>query len=372
MRLASAGQVCVVCAIVSGLAAASPVAARGTACRPAWRIFAHSRDVPSLSGVAALSDGSIWAVGGASGGLSGSLRSEAAVVHWDGRRLTTTRFPWRHALLADVDAASPDDVWGVGSIRDHALALHWNGLRWRRVEVWPWRGAWLSSVAVISPDNAWAAGGFRRRPLVAHWDGRRWHVNLLWRVAPNFADLAAITAVSADNVWASGEDGLDAPTTFGFGDLELRWDGRRWHRVEKVEHSSYDNVADATAASPNEELWELSSDYSGNGVDLTRWASRTGKELSNVFWEPNELPNLLAIAPLVGSTAWAVGDIEPRWGKRSRLYPFVAYWNGRSWRPVRTPFDHFASASGGLDDAVALSPTDVWAVGDHLIVHYSC
>jgi hypothetical protein len=320
--------------------------------------------------VSARSDDDVWAVGGASGGIDTPVRYEAAVVHWDGRALTTTRFPWRKAELSDVAAVAADDVWSVGSVGDHALALHWDGSRWRRVAVWHWAGAWLSSVTAVAADDVWAVGGFRKRPLVAHWDGRAWHVNLLWSVAPNFADFRAVAAVSGDAVWASGEDGLDANTTFGFGDLEVRWDGRRWHNISRIEHSNYDNVADATAVAPNGELWELSSDYSGNGVDLTRWGSHSGKELSNGWWEPDSGPDLSAIAPLSHGDAWAVGDVEPPWGKIDRFYPFVAYWNGHAWRQVHTAFDHFEH--GALSDIVALSPDDLFAVGDHLIVHYSC
>jgi hypothetical protein len=254
-------------AILAATAAASPPVVPAASCHPSWSVFARSARVPPLNAVAALSDRDVWAVGGSTGGISGPVRPQVAIVHWDGRTLSTTHFPWRQAELDDVAAISADDVWSVGAIGKHALAVHWDGHRWRRVPVWPWAHAWLTSVAAIAPDDVWAAGGFRKRPLVAHWDGRAWHVNLLWGVAPNWADFRVIAAASPTAVWASGEDGLDAPTTFGFGDLEVRWDGRRWHEVDHTAHSNYDNVADATAVAPNGELWELSSDYSGNGVD---------------------------------------------------------------------------------------------------------
>jgi hypothetical protein len=95
---------------------------------------------------------------------------------------------------------------------------------------------------------------------------------------------------------------------------------------------------------------------------------RSGKELSNVTWEPDDLPDLFAVAPLTRTNAWAVGGVD----SSSTAYgfsPIVAHWNGRSWRHVHTPFERKDAI---LNDIVALSPSDLWAVGSRLIVRYSC
>jgi len=74
------------------------------------------------------------------------------------------------------------------------------------------------------------------------------------------------------------------------------------------------------------------------------------------------LDGLFGVAPVSAIDAWAVGDrFAPSSGQYRTL---IERWNGTKWSIVTSP-----NVSGGgshfLNDAAAVSATDVWAVGSH-------
>jgi hypothetical protein len=81
----------------------------------------------NLSGVAATSASSAWAVGG-----GGPVTSEgAATVHWNGSRWTLSHGP-SGAGLVGVAAISAKDAWAVGGTASgHTLIERWNGHSWK-------------------------------------------------------------------------------------------------------------------------------------------------------------------------------------------------------------------------------------------------
>jgi hypothetical protein len=97
-----------------------------------------AHDLDSLFGVAAVSTGDVWAVGG----MNGTGRARNRILHWDGTRWHRVRSPnpgtTRNVLYA-VAATGVDDAWAVGALSndDDAtqvhLYLHWDGQRWARV-----------------------------------------------------------------------------------------------------------------------------------------------------------------------------------------------------------------------------------------------
>ena len=48
----------------------------------------------------------------------------------------------------------------------------------------------------------------------------------------------------------------------------------------------------------------------------------------------------------------------------------ILHWDGRSWQARHTALDGVKDAT--LDSLSALSPTDIWAAGNHLLARYSC
>jgi hypothetical protein len=160
----------------------------------------------------------------------------------------------------------------------------------------------LYGVSAISATDAWAVGEERfpfPSSLILHWNGQKW-----FRVpSPGGTEgtapiLSAVSAVSSTDVWALGSDGSGRSGVDGRA-LILHWDGSAWHQVPGPAG--------------------LSVSFSGISADSA-------------------------------ADAWAIGAAGGR--------PLVIHWNGTAWKTVALP-----RRTEGLAGIAALSPTSVWAAG---------
>ncbi len=163
--------------------------------------------VASIRAMSATGPDDVWAVGGAS------------ILHWDGRRWTTSTFgdaafpplgvpgpQWPgdrpRLVLLDVDAVSPTEVWAVGTLqgtrRADAVALRYDGTRWTSVPVpakndRPGR-AYAGSFSAVAADGH---GGFwaATQPQVSilHYADGRWTRDRIPKGLPGaVTDLATV------------------------------------------------------------------------------------------------------------------------------------------------------------------------------------
>jgi hypothetical protein len=232
--------------------------------------------------------------------------------------------------LEGVAALSRTDAWAVGQYYDPAteqaktLVQHWDGRSWRIVRS-PTVGGkgTLQAVAATSGTDVWAVGSYATestseagtRTLVEHWDGRE------WRVVPSpnpgieggNGVLRDVVALNAGDAWAVGSyyPDVENPT---LQPLVERWDGTAW-RVVPV--------------SPSPGPWSVLKAVSGSG--------------------PRDV--------------WAVGvqDVEVRGGSTERA--LALHWDGVAWKRVRVPSPGTRLQPFALQDVVAVSSTNAWAVG---------
>jgi hypothetical protein len=275
-----------------------------------------------LYGVAAVAPDEAWAVGY----IDMPAGYEGVVYHWDGTLWAPVDIPnpGGYGILYGMTAISATDVWAVGFWTDargvaHGLAEHWDGTSWTvtRMPDGSRFSNVMEAVAEVAPDDVWAVGyhipdAVHSQPLAEHWDGGRWSVVPTGPYPPDSAsEFLSVGGVSGTEVWAGGTIGL------GTGSLSLleHWDGISWHRAP---------VPDGFGAG---QLW--------------------------------------GIAAISSDDAWVVGLQD----KHSIARPASLYWDGTSWiyEPPPHPFN------SALYDVVAISPTDLWAVGvygvESLIMH---
>lgn len=92
-------------------------------------------------------------------------------------------------------------------------------------------------------------------------------------------------------------------------------------------------------------------------VDCRRWRARTPS-----------VTHLLAVAATGPDDAWATGSCEPKGGLSSEEggdpVGVIEHWDGGTWRRVPAPPDT------GYNAVVALSAKDVWAAGEHGLIHW--
>ena len=147
-----------ICALVPILAAAQPAATTAAA---SWSVqpSPNASSADGLTGVAATSASSAWAVGFSQ---SGTAPDRTLIEHWNGRAWAIQPSPdagTGYSDLYGVAATSAANAWAVGG----TLIEHWNGRRWI-VQPSPSVGVSansLNSVAAVSASSAWAVGSYR-------------------------------------------------------------------------------------------------------------------------------------------------------------------------------------------------------------------
>jgi hypothetical protein len=276
----------------------------------------------SLNGVAALSSNDIWVIG--DNPIRRPPRPQALFKHWNGSQWIIYPDPaseTQTVSLRAIAAASPSDVWAVGSVEGsfQSLIQHWNGSRWSVVPSPPIGNQinehrTLVSITAIAANDAWAVGDYSPggsvgdRALIEHWNGTRW--SMIPSPHPGIGSrLLKVEAISANDVWAVGSfaEGFQGQT------LTLHWDGSQWNVVK----------------SPN--------------------PGKAGNELSSV-------------TIVSAHDIWAVGSFSNSTQGQTVEEPFFVHWDGSQWSVVESP-GLGNSYSHTLSDVAALSTNDVWAVG---------
>jgi hypothetical protein len=272
--------------------------------------------------------------------------------------------------LNGVGASSASDAWAVGTLggafEDSAIGTlteHFNGTAWTvvpspdRVHI----DDELNAVADLSPTNAWAvglvkgAGTKTGSPLIVHWDGLSWQTG----TAPAGVSgvLRAISADSASDIWAVGDDGRGHAIAFRFG-------GTSWSTTT-LPAAGVDKLAGVKAFAPND-VWAV-------GTQITTAAPQTRTLImhwNGSAWSivPSANPNpttdsLRAVDGTSSHDLWAVGQQAPSetiTGARPGARTLTEHFDGSRWIAVASP-------STGDDDSLngvaAVSPTAVSTVG---------
>jgi hypothetical protein len=209
----------------------SALAAFGT--REGWTsgLITPFGEQSSLDGVSDDRAGGAWAVG-----VTGRI---PAIARWNGRSWAAVSSNDPNVsldVLSGVAAVSPRSAWAVGRHDDdgtyRTLVERWDGSAWHVVPS-PNVGSGpntLRSVAVVGPDDVWAVGwalsGGHYRALAQHWDGSGWNVVATPPAGRGDAVLTGVAA-SGHDVWSVGWVGdADAQRP-----VIQRWDGSRWANV---------------------------------------------------------------------------------------------------------------------------------------------
>jgi hypothetical protein len=230
-----------------------------------WSVVAGapaSASESSLSGISGSGPSDIWAVGENSG--------TSFIEHWNGQSWSHVASPASeppNGQLNAVSADSPTDAWAGGSASKvdvnnggvTPLIEHWNGTQW---SVSPGAinttssasSGRILSIAAISPTDVWALAdvgqGKENAAEIEHFNGTQWSIVSL----PVSAVLHGLSAVSANDVWAVGNQGLT-----------LNWNGTQWSQVANPAGGTA-GLAAVAALSAND-VWAISK----NGAQTEQW-----------------------------------------------------------------------------------------------------
>jgi hypothetical protein len=281
------------------------------------------------------------------------------------------------AQLEGVSAVSASDAWAVGYTNNittdipSPLTLRWNGTSWATVASPSFAGgAELLGVSAVSASDAWAVGedvnsAGDTETLTLHWNGTKWAQVASPDPGPTtsgFDELKAVSAVSASDVWAAGfyVDSSGAAVT-----LALHWNGTKWTAVHTPDPSGSTglNVLSGVSTVSASDAWAVGTYYNSTSEDVpltlhwngTKWAQVSAPGVSGA-----EGTYLSGVDARTTSDMWATGTGTNTDGGSESL---VLHSDGTKWTADTT------SNPGGTDgDTLVYSvsadaASDAWAVG---------
>jgi len=224
----------------------------------------------------------------------------------------------------------------------------------------------LFDVAVLSATDAWAVGeylvdgGGALRTLIQHYDGTTWTIvpspNRLTGIGRNqINSLRGVTAIAADDVWAVGYTvSYDDP----YQSLTMHWTGAAWSTVDSPNYTfpgAYNALLDVAAVASND-VWAVGGSplggVSARGLllhfDGVSWSLRPGPP-NFEFWASSTRSSVVAVS---ATDVWAVGDYDP-W-----------HFDGTAWTVP-------AAGAQFANDVHAAGPGAVWAAGSFIADPYS-
>jgi hypothetical protein len=176
--------------------------------------------------------------------------------------------------------------------------------------------------------------------------------------------LGGVGGSSRSDVWAVGSFLPDAAASNQDATLSLaeHYDGTNWKAFETPDAGPNFNTLFAVAGSAGQ-AWavgtRLDSSY-GDRALIEHWDGRSWSISTNP--QPGAVRDLLfSVAALSPSDVWAVGDQE---GADNRFETLVEHWDGSKWQVVPSPDP--GSTGNHLYGVAAASPDDIWAVGQQL------
>jgi len=221
----------------------------------------------------------------------------------------------------------------------------------------------LSDVTVLSATDAWAVGkytvdGDAVRTLFQHYDGTAWTTvsspnRLLGTGRNQINSLLGVTAIGPSDVWAVGYTvSLDDP----YQTLTMHWNGTAWSIVDSPNYTfpgAYNALLDVSATGPND-VWAVGGSPLGvpaQGLllhfDGVSWSLRAGPP-NFEFWASSTRTGVVALS---ATDVWAVGDYDA-W-----------HFDGTAWTVP-------AAGAQFANDVHAAGPGTVWAVGSFIADPY--
>lgn len=341
--------------------------ANGLVCGPSWSTVASSEHLKKPRAIATIASNDIWVVGST---RKNEDLIRTGAEHWDGSSWSLSPTPdvgTGENMLNGVDASASKDVWAVGYSGHDTLIEHWDGTQWGVVtspNADTSGDNTLTSVDALSSTNAWAVGSSRtatsRTSLIQRWNGTSWTIVSSPNPGTLGNSLLGVAATAPNDIWAVGwknsGDGLQS--------LLLHYDGTGWTEgvtVPKV--GTGDNVLTGISAVSSDDVWAT-----GYYVDGTKYKTLT-LHYNGTTWSHVPSPNgadgtsiLMGVDASSSTNAWAVG-----FEYRAALDHYVAStqrWDGSSWTAFPSAISRDSTQESAMFDvAKAPGTSQVWAVG---------
>ncbi len=229
----------------------------------------------------------------------------------------------------------------------------------------------LTAVASTSDTSAWAVGHSNTRPnylgaipVIDHWNGTAWSQVTAPSTGYSTNTLTAVSASSTTSAWAVG---WSEPTRYTFYPLAMQWNGTAWSVSTSFKTALAGQIADGVADISSTDAYAIGGGLGSAPYGIVaQWNGTTWNTLT-VPVPPNDIStDFDAVSADSQDDAWIVGSYTATVSSTEGTFgTYTLHWNGSSWSVVSMP----ANPSGleyQFDAIQAISPTNVWAVGQVL------
>jgi hypothetical protein len=253
----------------------------------AWRAVAFPGKTGTVVAAAGTSPSNVWV------GYNSATGSE--IYHWNGHAWSAVRS--FAGYVSGLSVLGSADVWVYGglSTNENDGIWHYNGHKWTEVS------SVFQGGSALSDKNVWAYSG----GTIEHFNGSRWTATSVAKLLPaNGAGVvASVVALSADNVYATGNGGS---VTHGGGVTVLHYNGRGWSKVA----SSGLKGGEQATSDGHGGLWVLAV---GTNEELLHYSGGKLTQVNVPYTKPHPSsqpiePTSIALIP--GTTGLLVGGYQ--------------------------------------------------------------
>jgi hypothetical protein len=199
----------------------------------------------------------------------------------------------------------------------------------------------LYDVAATGPRDAWATGsqmkGAGGAGALLRWNGDGWSAVT---VPGSTGSFNQVDGSSPDDVWVMGATADGAQATW-------HWDGARWTSTATGAY----RAADVTVVGPRNAWAVGNADEGGDTGAALHWNGTRWKTVAMPF-------TARRVDAVSARDVWAVGETGDQ--------PAAEHWDGTAWTSSPLPEVPVPEGENGFsyfNDVVAISATNVWAVG---------
>lgn len=161
--------------------------------------------------------------------------------------------------------------------------------------------------------------------------------------------------------------GWSEPRRYTFYPLALQWNGTTWSVSTSFNTAMSGQIADGVADISSANAYAVGGGLGSAPYGIvTQWNGTTWTRLTVPVPANDITTDFDAISADSASDVWIVGSYEATVSSTQGTFgTYALHWNGGSWSVVSMP----ANPSGDeyqLESVQAISPTNVWAVGQNL------
>jgi hypothetical protein len=220
----------------------------------------------------------------------------------------------------------------------------------------------LTAISAISASNVWAVGQDSGTPLLDHYNGSSWSQSTLpsgpCSLFEADCNLTGVSGTSASDVIAIGDGTIPTSSGWELETLAYEYNGSAWSALTvpaSIPYSAFEHVQEFSATN----AWVVGT--APNAADTATDVAAVNWNGST--WTEDTIPvtgtGNLTVNAISGDSAsdiWVAGETATRGYTGGTRTSVLLHYNGSAWSQVTVP------DSSGLLDVDALSPTDAWAI----------